>query len=134
LQSCPPLTTKTLSTSTTTRRSISRPPPSSTTTSSTKPYPTHDPCGGFRLPTPLTCKEGYICIKDPYRPGCGPECDGPGICVRDKMCGGFAGFACPERGQVCHDDPRDTCDPQKGGADCGGLCVWPHGVEEDVVV
>ena len=42
------------------------------------------------------------------------------------MCGGFAGFACDEKGQVCHDDPRDSCDPKEYGADCGGLCVWPH--------
>jgi hypothetical protein len=39
-----------------------------------------------------------------------------------QPCGGFAGFPCPQ-GQFCVDDPRDTCDPAKGGADCIGLCV-----------
>jgi hypothetical protein len=36
-------------------------------------------------------------------------------------CGGIAAFPCPGAG-VCLDDPSDTCDPQNGGADCGGLC------------
>ena len=54
------------------------------------------------------------------------ECkDGP------KMCGGFAGFPCPE-GERCVDDPSDDCfvcedidddcDPAAGGADCSGIC------------
>ena len=38
-----------------------------------------------------------------------------------QFCGGFAGFACPE-GFVCVDDPKDSCDPDQGGADCGGIC------------
>lgn len=38
------------------------------------------------------------------------------------MCGGFAGIACPA-GLVCVDDPRDSCDPTQGGADCSGVCV-----------
>lgn len=37
------------------------------------------------------------------------------------MCGGIAGKACPI-GQVCVDDPSDSCDPKKGGADCSGFC------------
>lgn len=41
------------------------------------------------------------------------------------MCGGFAGFECEVEGQVCEDDPRDGCEPLRGGADCAGLCVWP---------
>jgi hypothetical protein len=36
-------------------------------------------------------------------------------------CGGIAGFPCPGAG-VCQDDPSDSCDPQNGGADCGGIC------------
>ncbi|MFO0587881.1 MAG: hypothetical protein U0441_10095 [Polyangiaceae bacterium] len=39
-----------------------------------------------------------------------------------QMCGGFGGFACPA-GLTCIDDPRDSCDPDKGGADCSGICV-----------
>jgi hypothetical protein len=36
-------------------------------------------------------------------------------------CGGIAAIPCPGAG-VCQDDPSDTCDPQQGGADCGGVC------------
>jgi hypothetical protein len=67
-------------------------------------------------------------MDDPFKPGCGLACDQPGICVRDKMCGGFAGFKCDNRAQVCVDNPNDDCDPKNGGADCAGVCVWPHGV------
>ena len=38
------------------------------------------------------------------------------------MCGGIAGFPCPD-GFECVDDPSDSCDPRTGGADCGGMCV-----------
>lgn len=38
------------------------------------------------------------------------------------MCGGIAGFPCPE-GFVCVDDPSDNCDPATGGADCSGVCL-----------
>jgi hypothetical protein len=86
---------------------------------------THDPCGGGRAGPYLDCKSGYTCIKDPYTPGCGPACDGVGICVADR-CGGFAGFSCPDARMVCHDDVADDCDPMNGGADCMGFCVWPH--------
>lgn len=37
-------------------------------------------------------------------------------------CGGIAGFPCPD-GYTCVDDPNDSCDPDAGGADCGGICV-----------
>jgi hypothetical protein len=40
------------------------------------------------------------------------------------MCGGFAGFRCPKEGMLCVDDPRDDCDPENGGADCAGLCMY----------
>lgn len=39
-----------------------------------------------------------------------------------KMCGGIAGIAC-DAGMNCIDDPSDSCDPNQGGADCGGICV-----------
>jgi hypothetical protein len=70
-------------------------------------------------------------MDDPFKVGvegyCGLACDQAGICVRDGMCGGFAGFRCAgeSEGMVCVDDPRDGCSPQTGGADCGGVCVWP---------
>jgi hypothetical protein len=38
-----------------------------------------------------------------------------------QFCGGIAGIACPS-GYSCVDDPRDSCDPNRGGADCGGIC------------
>jgi len=37
------------------------------------------------------------------------------------FCGGFVGISCPA-GYVCVDDPADDCDPNAGGADCGGIC------------
>jgi Kazal-type serine protease inhibitor domain len=46
-------------------------------------------------------------------------CDEPA-----QFCGGFAGIPC-EDGLECVDDPDDDCDPQNGGADCGGICVPP---------
>ncbi|KAF2034303.1 hypothetical protein EK21DRAFT_85357 [Setomelanomma holmii] len=129
LQTCPPQTTLTLTTKTKTKT----PKPTRPPTKSLKPTPTltllppnpHKVCGGSRANL-LTCDKGYTCIVDPYTPGCGPPCDGLGICVKEKMCGGFGGFACEEKGQVCVDDPRESCDVKSGGADCGGLCVWPH--------
>ncbi|PVH95864.1 hypothetical protein DM02DRAFT_484893, partial [Periconia macrospinosa] len=115
-------TTTTASTQTT-RKPLPR-TPTSTINPTPTPYPTHAPCGGGR-PNYLSCDEGFICIKDPYKPGCGPECDGLGICVEDKICGGFAGFACGAKEQVCWDDPRDECKEGEGGNDCAGVCVWP---------
>ena len=38
-----------------------------------------------------------------------------------QVCGGIAAVQCPA-GQTCVDDPADTCDPKKGGADCSGIC------------
>jgi hypothetical protein len=57
------------------------------------------------------------CVRQPGG-GCGWE-------IRDcpaKLCGGIAGLRCPD-GFDCVDDPRDDCDPQAGGADCGGVCT-----------
>jgi hypothetical protein len=117
---CPPVATPKPSLKTSTKK------PTPTKTSSKKPEPTQtNPiCGGGRG-NYRQCEEGYTCIKDPNNPGCGPECDGLGICVKDKLCGGFAAFSCDLEGQHCVDDPRDDCDPENGGADCGGLCMWP---------
>ena len=39
-----------------------------------------------------------------------------------RFCGGIAAFQCCEELQ-CVDDPSDTCDPDRSGADCGGICV-----------
>jgi hypothetical protein len=43
-----------------------------------------------------------------------PNIDGP-------TCGGIAGISCPGAG-ACVDDPSDSCNPDAGGADCGGIC------------
>ncbi len=40
----------------------------------------------------------------------------------NQMCGGIAGFQCPE-GLRCVDDPTDNCDPANGGFDCSGICT-----------
>ncbi|KAF1974251.1 hypothetical protein BU23DRAFT_112920 [Bimuria novae-zelandiae CBS 107.79] len=120
LQECPPLETPSLATIT---KALAF-----NLASCPQPTGTHAPCGGGRAGY-MECDYGETCIKDPYKPGCGPACDQLGICVTDKLCGGFAGFDC-EVGQVCEDDPRDECDPLNGGADCGGLCVWPLSLRE----
>ncbi|KAK3360477.1 hypothetical protein B0T25DRAFT_496385 [Lasiosphaeria hispida] len=92
-----------------------------TTKTTKQPRPTYPSCGGFRI-QPRNCAEDEICIDDPYSGGCGMACDAPGICVKPVFCGGFAGFRCAD-GRRCIEDPRDDCDPKRGGADCGGLCV-----------
>lgn len=61
----------------------------------------------------LLCVEGTLFNDDPNVCACEP--------VEDTFCGGFAGIACPGAG-MCVDDPSDDCDPENGGADCGGLC------------
>ena len=62
---------------------------------------------------------------------CDAACVTYGDCCADKKavceptsttCGGFANLPCPD-GKVCVDDPNDGCDPNNGGADCGGICV-----------
>ncbi|HET9953062.1 MAG TPA: protease complex subunit PrcB family protein [Polyangiaceae bacterium] len=58
-----------------------------------------------------------VCVRAP--------CDPVPVCVADvngPFCGGIAGRPCPGAGS-CVDDPDDTCDPNEGGADCGGMCV-----------
>ncbi|MGC4087983.1 MAG: hypothetical protein QM756_08810 [Polyangiaceae bacterium] len=88
-------------------------------------------CGG-----PGTCQSRPTICTFLYKPVCG--CDditygnacaaaAAGISVVSEgecpgvFCGGIAGFPCPGSGE-CVDDPSDDCDPNNGGADCGGLC------------
>ncbi|TID16642.1 hypothetical protein E2P81_ATG12061 [Venturia nashicola] len=83
-------------------------------------------CGYIALrPGEKSCRKDEICVDNPRRPKgtCGLECDGPGICVKPVFCGGLAGIKCKEGNKICVDDPRDKCDPQNGGVDCGGVCV-----------
>ncbi|USP82315.1 uncharacterized protein yc1106_09589 [Curvularia clavata] len=71
------------------------------------------------------CPSGQKCIRDPFRPeSCGPACGEAGICVEEKMCGGFMGRQCEKKGQICVDNPMDDCDPHMGGADCAGVFEW----------
>ena len=71
-------------------------------------------CGGFTT-NPHSCAPGYSCHYTQVP-------DVPGTCA--KHCGGIAGIPC-DAGFTCVDDPTDSCDPTKGGADCGGICVAP---------
>ncbi|CAI4219990.1 unnamed protein product [Parascedosporium putredinis] len=91
------------------------------------PKPKYEPCGGLTPVSPRDtgCNEGFTCVSDPRKPGCGLACDEPGICVPDDVaiCGGIGGFTC-ETGLVCFDKPDDNCDPSEG-ADCLGICLHP---------
>jgi hypothetical protein len=63
-----------------------------------------------------TCLVGTTCEVIDGQATCTPaQSDG-------RFCGGFAGIACPGAGS-CVDDPSDDCDPERGGADCGGICA-----------
>lgn len=84
----------------------------------------YPPCGGNSL-NPPKCDENSTCQDDPRLPdSCGMACDFLGICIpKDTLfCGGFAGFQCPP-GKFCYDVLNDGCDPNNGGADCGGICL-----------
>jgi hypothetical protein len=64
----------------------------------------------------VLCPAGSIC--DPATGTCSPA---------PVRCGGIAGIACPGAGR-CVDDPSDSCDPNAGGADCGGICACVQNV------
>ena len=71
-------------------------------------------CGGNMAPPyQHSCPSGYDCLLNRIA-------DVPGTCV--QTCGGITGKGCSNLNEVCVDDPRDTCDPANGGADCGGIC------------
>jgi hypothetical protein len=42
-------------------------------------------------------------------------------CTASRFCGGIAAIPCPGGG-MCVDSPGDGCNPDNGGADCGGRC------------
>jgi PrcB C-terminal len=73
-------------------------------------------CDGTECPDGQHCElTPVVCIKAP--------CPAIPECVDDRItCGGFTGKPCPD-GLTCIDDPSDDCDPNNGGADCGGICV-----------
>ncbi|HKU43689.1 MAG TPA: protease complex subunit PrcB family protein [Polyangiales bacterium] len=80
-------------------------------------------CEAPRTCEDVKCEDGSHCELTPVwciRAPC-PELPS---CVPDEepvQCGGFAGTPCPGLG-MCVDDASDDCDPENGGADCGGLC------------
>jgi hypothetical protein len=104
-------------------------------------------CGGFGN---IQCPGAGTCVDD-TSDGCDPEnggadcggvceCDILALCIEGfvfdaspevcgcveappsaPFCGGFGNIQCPGAG-TCVDDPSDGCDPENGGADCGGVC------------
>jgi hypothetical protein len=79
--------------------------------------PPVDPCASATCPQGTVCKaQDVVCVKAPCLPvaACVP--------VDAVTCGGFAARPCPGAG-LCEDNPNDSCDPNHGGADCGGLCA-----------
>ena len=76
-------------------------------------------CDGFECPDGQHCElQEIVCITTPCNPV--PTCvEGAAI---GEFCGGFAGILCEGNG-LCVDDPSDDCDPNMGGADCGGICI-----------
>lgn len=73
----------------------------------------------------VRCRRGTHCCPD-----CGRVCIPDTVSCKEAcpgtFCGGIAGIPCPD-GFTCIDDPRDDCDPKRGGADCGGICVRKGG-------
>ncbi len=98
-----------------------------------------DPCALVR------CAAGTSCVTEHGRASCEPDApsscaavscltgstcevvNGLAVCTPNEptpsgpFCGGFAGIECPGAGS-CVDDASDDCDPERGGADCGGTC------------
>jgi len=66
-------------------------------------------------------EDSPICVADPAAPRGAAV---PGICVNAAaQCGGTRLLSCRE-GQICVDDPRDSCDPNAVGTDgCLGICI-----------
>ncbi|MBL8950175.1 MAG: hypothetical protein JNK82_05325 [Myxococcaceae bacterium] len=83
-------------------------------------------CGG-NSPNQVPCHADEICVDNPATASM--AVDAQGICIKKTFCGGFASLPCPGAYQ-CIDDWTDTCDPQNGGADCGGLCTTKAGTSQ----
>jgi PrcB C-terminal len=78
--------------------------------------PTPDPCATVRCAAGTHCEARPVtCVRAPCPPVAECVPDGP-------FCGGIAGIRCPGSG-TCVDNPNDSCDPRRGGADCGGICA-----------
>lgn len=87
-----------------------------------KPDPTpSNPCAVILCPVNTVCvAKPVTCVRAP----CPPVAE----CVPRVPCGGIAGLECPGSGS-CQDDPGDSCDPARGGRDCGGLCICKQPAE-----
>jgi hypothetical protein len=101
--------------------------------------PTEIHCGGF-IRLRHECPQGFQCHLSgvPDVGGtCVRECNESALgcpayqhpdpercaCVDNPSCGGIAAIRCTEPAWPrCADDPRDNCDPVRGGADCPGIC------------
>lgn len=87
-------------------------------------------CGWNQTAELLACLSGSQCqgtvtCKLACQYGWAKDDKGCDICQcapKPPFCGGIAGIQCAA-GKTCVDDPADDCDPTKGGADCGGICV-----------
>jgi hypothetical protein len=67
---------------------------------------------------PKTCVQNVFCVQ--YSHWDSTAC----ACVANPSCGGIAARPCTNPALPnCIDDPRDSCDPAHGGADCPGVCV-----------
>jgi hypothetical protein len=102
-----------------------------------RPGPENDPCARVRCAAGTECVvvDGAArCQETDVNPCAAVSClvgttcevvDGEPVCTpiepSGPFCGGFAGIQCAGAG-MCVDDPTDSCDPDNGGADCGGLC------------
>ncbi len=85
-------------------------------------------------PRPEVCNEIFApvcgCDGNTYGNSCEAAAAGTGVSTEGEcppvppggFCGGIAGIQCPE-GQLSVDDANDDCDPDLGGADCGGVCI-----------
>jgi len=96
-------------------------------------------CWGCGFPNTCSCDDGSMLTCKAPEPACTADtvlavkngcyhCVDPmtcGIQNGPELCGGFAGWTCPD-GQECVDNPDDDCDPNSGGADCIGICVEPE--------
>ena len=81
-------------------------------------------CGGLCVPEPAECEPVLCELYCEY--GFAENDDGCAVCScappPGQFCGGIGSIPCPE-GQVCVANPDSACDPELGGADCGGLCI-----------
>jgi hypothetical protein len=95
-------------------------------------------CAGVCQPVePTTCKSNDDC--PPLKMDCSVCPDGTATCPKSicvngqcnvvvsmcpapSQCGGIAEIPC-QPGYECVDNPKDSCDPNSGGADCPGMCV-----------